>query len=139
MLLCKPICYRRCDCIPAKLDKIMLNYYIKLLPFLRNQSFHDGIFPDKLKLAKDIPIYKSESTMELKYYRLISVLIIFSKIFERLMYYKLIRFLDKYNILDQHALMTLVDTITKSLDNGDMVIGVFIDFKKRHSIIKFYL
>ena len=91
--------------------------------------------------------------MELNSYRPISVLNIFSKTFERLMYNKLIKFLGKYNILDQnqfgfrqghstsHALITLVDKITKSLDNGDIVIGVFIDLK-RHSIqliIKFYL
>ena len=56
------------------------------------------------------------------------------------MYNKLLEFLDKYNILDQnqfgfrqghsihHVLITLVDKITKSLDNGDIVIGVFIDF-----------
>ena len=29
-----------------------------------------------------------------------------------------------------HALITLVDTITKSLDNGDTEIGVFLDLKK---------
>ena len=58
------------------------------------------------------------------------------------MYNKLIKFLDKYNILDQnqfgfrqghsthHAFITLVDKITKSLDNGDIVIGMFIDLKK---------
>ena len=40
--------------------------------------------------------------MELNNYRPISVLNIFSKIFERLMYNKLIKFLDKYNILDQN-------------------------------------
>ena len=125
------------DCIPAKLAKRVLNYYIKPLTFLINQSFHDGIFPDELKLAKFIPIYKSGSTMELNNYKPI-----FSKIFERLMYNKLIKFLDKYNILDQnqfgfrqghsthHALITMVDKITKSLDNGDIVIGVFIDLKK---------
>ena len=139
------------DCIPAKLAKRVLNYYIKPLTFLINQSFHNGIFPDELKLAKVIPIYKSGSTMELNNYRPISVLNIFSKTFERLMYNKLIKFLDKYNIIDQnqfgfrqghsthHALLTMVDKITKSLDNGDIVIGVFIDIKKHsiQSIIKF--
>ena len=120
----------------------MLNYYIKPLTFLINQSFHNGIFPDELKLAKVIPIYKSVSTMKLNNYRPISVLNIFSKTFERLTYNELIKFLDKYNILDQnkfgfrqgqsthHALITLVDKITKSLDNGDIVIGVFIDLKR---------
>ena len=79
--------------------------------------------------------------MELNNYRPISVLKIFCKTFERLMYNKLIKFLDIYNILDQnqfgfrqghsthHALITLVDNIAKSLDNGDIVIGVFIDFR----------
>ena len=32
------------DCIPAKLAKRVINYYIKPLTFLINQSFHDGIF-----------------------------------------------------------------------------------------------
>ena len=127
------------DCIPARLAKGVLNYYIKPLTFLINQSFHNGIFPDERQLAKVIPIYKSGSTMELNNYRPISVLNIFSKTFKRLMYNKLIKFLDKYNIFDQnqfgfrqgysthHALITLVDKITKSLDNGDIVIGVFTE------------
>ena len=59
------------------------------------------------------------------------------------MYNKLIQFLDQYNVLYQnqfgfrqghsthHALITtLVDNITKSLDDGDIVIGVFLDLKK---------
>ena len=107
------------NCIPAKLAKRVLNYYVKHLTFLINQSFHNGIFPDELKLAKVIPIYKSGSTMELNNYRPISVLNIFSKTFERLMNNKLIKFLDKYNVLDpnqfgfrqghstHHALITL--------------------------------
>ena len=93
-------------------------------------------------MAKVIPVYKSGSTMELNNYRPISVFNTFSKVFERLMYDRLTKFLDKYNILYQnqfgfrqghsthHALITLVDRITKSLDSGDIVIGVFLDLKK---------
>ena len=80
--------------------------------------------------------------MELSNYRPISVLNIYSTIFERLMYNRLIQFLDKNKVLYQnqfgfrqghsthHALITLVDNITKSLDNGDIVIGIFLDLKK---------
>ena len=82
------------DGIPSRLAKRVLNSYIKPLTLLINKSFRDGIFPDELKLAKVIPIYKSGSTMKLCNYRPISVLNIFSKIFERLMYNKLIQFLD---------------------------------------------
>ena len=37
------------------------------------------------------------------------------------------------NTSTQHAIITLVDRITSSLDYGDLVIGVFLDLKK-HSI-----
>ena len=72
--------------------------------------------------------------MEQSNYRPISVLNIYSKIFEKLMYNRLIQFLDKNKVLYQnqfgfrqghsthHALITLVDNMTKSLDNGDIVI-----------------
>ena len=58
------------------------------------------------------------------------------------MYNRLIQFLDKNKVLYQnqfgfrqghsthHALINLVDNITKSLDNGDIVIEVFLDLKK---------
>ena len=53
------------------------------------------------------------------------------------MYNRLIPFLDKNKVFYQnqnfYALITLVDNITKSLDNGDIVIGVSLDLK-RHLI-----
>ena len=55
-------------------------------------------------MAKVIPVYKSGSTMELNNYRPISVLNTFSKVFERHMYDRLTKFLDKYNVLYQTSL-----------------------------------
>ena len=92
------------DGISSRLAKRVLNSYIKPLTLLINKSFRDEIFPDELKLANVIPIYKSGSTMELNNYRPISELNIFSKIFERLIYNKLIQFLDQYNVLYQNHL-----------------------------------
>lgn len=119
-----------------------MQLYIKPLTFLINSSLKQGIFPDDLKLAKVLPIYKSGSTTTLSNYRPISVLNYFSKIFEKVVYNKVINFLDEYNILvdnqfgfrqghsTHHALITLVDKITKCMDNGDLVIGIFLDLKK---------
>ena len=127
-----------CDGIPATIVKRTIHLYIKTLTLIINQAFYNGVFPNELKMAKVIPVYKSGSTMELDNYRPISVL----NTFERLMYDQLTKFLDKYNVLYQnqfgfrqghsthHALITLVDKIKKSLDNGDIVIGVFLDLKK---------
>ena len=80
------------DDIPSFLTERVLNSYIKPLTVLINRSFQERIVPDEIKLAKVVPIYKSGSTMELNNYRPISVLNIFYKIFERLMYNRLIIF-----------------------------------------------
>ena len=75
-------------------------------------------------------------------YRPVSVLPVFSKIMERLMYDRLISYMLKNNILFEYqfgfqkgksthmALITLVYRITEALDNGDYVVGVFLDFSK---------
>ena len=71
---------------------------------------------------------------------------------EKLVYDRLIRYMLKHNfIFESHfgfqkrklthmALITLVDRITEALENGDYVVGVFIDFSKAFDtvIISFY-
>ena len=74
------------DNIPTLIAKQVIHCYIKPLVFLINQSLIEGVFPDKLKLAKVIPVYKAGSSMELSNYRPISVQFFFPKIYEKLMY-----------------------------------------------------
>ena len=49
-----------------------------------NTSFNEGIFPEKNKTAKVVPIHTDGSTKEMNSYRPISLLPIFSKIMEKL-------------------------------------------------------
>ena len=67
------------DNIPTLIAKHVIYSYIKPLIFLINQSLTEGVFPDELKLAKVIPVFKAGSSMELSNYRHISVLIFFFK------------------------------------------------------------
>ena len=109
---------------------------------LVNSSFQNGIFPDELKIAKVIPIFKSEDKADITNYRPISVLPFFSKIFEKNWYKYLINFIDKHNILykyqfgfrkshsTNHAIILLVDKINNALDSGNVLIGVFLGLKK---------
>ena len=55
--------------------------------------FITGTFPDKLKIAKIVPIYKSDDKLLVNNYLPISVLPFFSKILERMMYNCLLKFL----------------------------------------------
>ena len=65
------------DNIPTLIAKHVIHCYIKPLVFLINQSLIEGVFPDELKLAKVIPVYKAGSSMELTNNIPISVLIFF--------------------------------------------------------------
>ena len=51
-------------------------------------SFNEVIFPEQLKVAKVSPIFKAGNIEEVGNYRPISVLPIFSKVLERIMYNK---------------------------------------------------
>ena len=54
-----------------------------------NQSLQTGIFPDKLKLAKVLPIHKKNDDNILDNYHPISVLPTNSKVLKRIMYYQI--------------------------------------------------
>ena len=60
------------------------------LSLIFNLCIEQGIFPHLLKRAKVIPVYKNDSKMVTSNYRPISLLPIFDKIFERIMYDRLI-------------------------------------------------
>ena len=117
--------------------------YIKLpLLYVLNLSLEQGVFPKELKIANVIPLFKAEDPMKFNYYRPVSLLCILSKVFEKVMYSILFHFLESFKILienqfgfrKQHssymALMVIIDKLIKSIDNGEQVYGVFLDFSK---------
>ena len=63
-----------------------------------NKSFQSGIFPDKMKLAKVIPLFKKGCLLTASNYRPISLLSVFSKITEKVTYERLYKFLEKHEI-----------------------------------------
>ena len=101
-----------------------------------NKSFSNGLFPSELKIANVLPIFIS-GEMVFSNYRPVSVLPVFSKVLERLMYNRLICFIDEIKLLyDYHfgfqkgksthmAMVMLVEKIAKALYRGKCVIGVF--------------
>ena len=138
--------------LPVKLLKVLNPQISELLAQIFNESLSVGIFPDKLKSAKVIPIHKKGSPTDRSNYRPISLLSVFSKIFEKLMQRRLYDFLDKRNIFyplqfsfrekhsTNHALISMTEAIRNTIDNQKYGCGIFIDLKKafdtvNHSIL----
>ena len=109
---------------------------------LVNLSFEQGVFPSELKLAIITPLYKAKDPMFFNNYRPISLLSVFSKIIERLMYSRLLNFINKHKIFNKlqfgfrnnHStfmvLVILVENLVNALDNGKCAVGIFLDFQK---------
>ena len=70
--------------------------YIKYALFkVFHNSFNEGIFPDKLKKAKVVPSLKLGDSSIAGNYRPISVLPVFAKTLERIMYNRVCSYLTK--------------------------------------------
>ena len=105
------------------------------------------MFPSELKLARVVPIFKAGDSSALTNYIPISVLPFFAKVFENIVYNKVLNFISDNNILYDHqhgfrkdrftqqTIITLVDKITKSQDIGDIVITLLIDLKNAFDTI----
>ena len=64
-----------------------------------NLSLECGCFPDALKIAKVLPMFKSGDPTRFENYQPISILPAFSKLFEKVVYNRIYRFLTDYNLL----------------------------------------
>ena len=76
-----------CDGISSKLLKVIEPVIINTLTMLINQVLNAGIFPDKLKIAKVIPILHMKGDPSLfENYRPISLLPSISKVLEKIIF-----------------------------------------------------
>ena len=107
-----------------------------------NLSLKKGIFTDKLKIAKVILSYKADDPSPFTNYRPISLLSNFSKVFEKVLDNRMIKFAEQYNILyrcqfgfrknysTSHALIHLINRISLAIDQRETTVGVFLDLSK---------
>ena len=122
------------------------------LAHIMNNSVLTGKYPSKLKHAKIIPIFKDGDETDPSNYRPISLLSLFNRLFEKVMYNRLKSYVElngllyngqygfRENMSTQHAILDIVNSIQSNMDNKLFTCGIFLDFKKAfdtvdHSIL----
>ena len=130
------------DGISIKLLKAAGDIILDSLGSIFNLSLQIGIYPDDWKLAKVSPIFKDGVKTECGNYRLISVISIIAKLFEKLVCNQLKIYMMNNNIITKNqsgfrehqstetALLDLTNDWLHNKDNGLLNGILFLDFKR---------
>ena len=131
------------DNISAKLLRECPDLLAESLTIIFNQSLITGIFPNEWKSARVTPLYKnSGKRTEPTNYRPISVIPVVAKVFERIIYDQIYKYLTRNSLLTRHqsgfrslhskvtALLEATDSWALNSDRGFVNAVVFLDLKK---------
>ena len=107
-----------------------------------NLSITSFIVPDEMKIARVIPLFKAGDRSIISNYRPVSILPILSKFLDRVIYNRLLSYLDRLKILCDNqygfrknhstsfALVDLYDKISDAIDSKETSVGIFVDLSK---------
>jgi hypothetical protein len=130
------------DGISAKVVKATKLVITPILVHLFNLSFSSGIFPQILKRTVVIPIFKKGCLNDPNNYRPIALLSIFSKLLEKAMKNRLMRFFEKNSLFNDNqygfrekrstedAVQNLLGQICAAIDSDNAALGIFLDLTK---------
>ena len=107
---------------------------------LINESLKSGVFPSKLKVAKVVPLFKSGDNKSFSNYRPISLLSVFSKIYEKVVNNQLYEYCEEHIFTNSqfgfrkrsettHSIMNFLNNISKN-NKHKYHVGIFLDLKK---------
>ena len=86
--------------MPIFILKTFKHFFSFWLSKLVNICFQFGVFPDIVKIAKVTPLHKKDSKFNYLNYRPISLLSVFSKIYEKLIYSRTYTFLNVNKLIN---------------------------------------
>ena len=119
----------------------------EILSHVINICVIEGYFPNELKTGCITPIYKNGSKNNVENYRPVCSLSPFSKIFERIIYNRMIEFLDKNNIFNpnqygfhkglstESAIIQFINNIHNGLNKRCHTIAIFMDLSKAFDVL----
>ena len=129
------------------------SYFLDCLCEIINLCFVKGVFPDCLKNATVIPIFKKGLSSDMSCYRPIALLPFISKILERCLFNRLSNYCSLHNIFaptqfgfrkgrsTQDAILFITERIYDTFNRGDGTfnINIYIDFQKAFDTVDHHI
>ena len=126
--------------IPVSLLKEYVSDYYEKLTDIFNNRITDGTFSEMLKKSEVTPVFKKRDPTSKADYCPVSTLPKFSKIFEKLIYLQINKYMqNKFSIYltgfrknhgTQHALLKMTETWKTKLNMGHKVGVIYMDLSK---------
>ena len=126
-------------------NKIIKKTSETVAPFLKtlfNACMQQGIYPDCFKTAQVTPLFKGGDTSKLGNYRPISLLPAIGKLLEKIIFVRMMSFLQEKDILSErqfgfrpkfsteYAILDIYEKMLKNLDSGQSTCAIFLDLAK---------
>lgn len=130
------------DNITIKALKYISRFLIYPLCYIFNLCIKTGIFPDKLKFALIVPLHKKGDVELIENYRPIVLLSCFSKLFEKIIQNRILKFINSHKLLSQHqhgfrsnhstntAAFDFTNFIYTAVDNKELTVALFFDLTR---------
>ena len=130
------------DNISTRFIKALPGCMAVLLTKLINKSIRSCTFPDTWKTAVVIPVQKSNQSSSLSNYRPISVLPVFSKVLERVVFNQIVAHFNSHHLFSmkqsgfrpghstQDVLLHCSNSWLQAMDAGQYVGAIFLDLAK---------
>lgn len=139
---------RSCDAdgLQIRPVKYVIDKISSVLTYIFNLCISTGVFPSKMQVARVVALYKKGDKTDVSNYRPVSILPIFSKGLEKIIYKRLYSFCSRYVLTKcqygflkhrstELALLDQKEFILEKFDEKHFVLGIFVDFTQAFDYI----
>ena len=135
------------DNIDSRVIKLVKHELTPVITHVINLSIQSNIFPSNWKTAKVIPLHKKGEKIFPKNYRPVSLLPVFSKILEMVLFSQLVEYFENNGLMNpshhgfrgQHstctALVQMIDSWAEAFDRGEISAVLMLDMSAAFDLV----
>ena len=135
------------DNIDTYVLKLAVDEILPAVTHIINLSLQQCTFPSAWKVAKVIPLFKKGDSLEPKNYRPVAILVILSKVLERIVFKQIVEYMDSQKLFNPNhhgfrghhststAMIQMYDTWVEAVDQGEFAGVCMLDMSAAFDVV----